>query len=107
MLLQDGAAAGQSVPHVHVHILPRKNKDFKRNDDIYEELERYNAKDSVSDERGGNELDIERDISSEVNKSKSEECEQIDFKRERLPRTAADMAEESQILRELLLKSDF
>lgn len=24
--------------HVHVHILPRKVSDFKRNDDIYEKL---------------------------------------------------------------------
>eukprot|EP00117_Sycon_ciliatum_P008219 scpid102986/ scgid2074/ Bis(5&apos; AP3A hydrolase; Diadenosine 5&apos; Dinucleosidetriphosphatase; Fragile histidine triad protein len=37
--VQDGPDAGQSVPHVHVHILPRKAGDFKRNDDIYTELE--------------------------------------------------------------------
>jgi len=31
--VQDGREAGQSVPHVHVHILPRKSGDFERNDD--------------------------------------------------------------------------
>jgi bis(5'-adenosyl)-triphosphatase len=36
--IQDGEAAGQSVPHVHVHILPRKLGDFKRIDDVYGEL---------------------------------------------------------------------
>lgn len=36
--LQDGAAAGQSVEHVHVHIIPRKQGDFARNDDIYEQV---------------------------------------------------------------------
>ncbi|XP_041458698.1 bis(5'-adenosyl)-triphosphatase-like [Lytechinus variegatus] len=35
--MQDGPDAGQSVWHVHVHILPRKQGDFKRNDDIYDE----------------------------------------------------------------------
>jgi bis(5'-adenosyl)-triphosphatase len=39
--VQDGRAAGQSVPHVHVHILPRTNGDFERNDVIYEELEAW------------------------------------------------------------------
>ena len=39
LAIQDGRASGQSVPHVHVHMLPRKPDDFKRNDDIYEELE--------------------------------------------------------------------
>ena len=39
LAIQDGLASGQSVPHVHVHMLPRKPGDFKRNDDIYEELE--------------------------------------------------------------------
>ncbi|KAJ6885268.1 hypothetical protein NC652_032073 [Populus alba x Populus x berolinensis] len=30
------AAAGQSVPHVHVHIIPRKESDFEKNDEIYD-----------------------------------------------------------------------
>ncbi len=37
--VQDGAAAGQTVPHVHVHILPRKSGDFPRNDDVYTALD--------------------------------------------------------------------
>jgi diadenosine tetraphosphate (Ap4A) HIT family hydrolase len=39
--VQDGIAAGQSVAHVHVHILPRIQYDFKRNDEVYEHLERW------------------------------------------------------------------
>lgn len=37
--LQDGPLAGQSVPHVHVHVLPRRAGDFARNDDVYDALE--------------------------------------------------------------------
>jgi len=34
--VQDGPAAGQTVPHVHVHILPRKYTDFGgQNDEVY------------------------------------------------------------------------
>ncbi|KAH9278130.1 Nitrilase and fragile histidine triad fusion protein NitFhit [Echinococcus granulosus] len=39
--MQDGEDAGQSVPHVHVHVLPRKPGDFARNDDIYDALQRH------------------------------------------------------------------
>jgi hypothetical protein len=31
--------AGQTVPHVHVHIIPRKKGDWANNDDIYPEIE--------------------------------------------------------------------
>lgn len=37
--VQDGADAGQSVPHVHVHVLPRKPGDFAKNDDIYDAID--------------------------------------------------------------------
>jgi len=37
--MQDGAAAGQSVPHVHVHVVPRADGDLARNDDVYDLLE--------------------------------------------------------------------
>ncbi|XP_035678035.1 bis(5'-adenosyl)-triphosphatase-like isoform X1 [Branchiostoma floridae] len=34
--IQDGPEAGQTVKHVHVHILPRKSGDFPQNDEVYE-----------------------------------------------------------------------
>ncbi|XP_063578107.1 bis(5'-adenosyl)-triphosphatase isoform X2 [Pongo abelii] len=36
--MQDGPEAGQTVKHVHIHVLPRKAGDFHRNDSIYEEV---------------------------------------------------------------------
>jgi bis(5'-adenosyl)-triphosphatase len=40
--VQDGAAAGQTVPHAHVHILPRCEGDVYAGDDaIYQELEEW------------------------------------------------------------------
>lgn len=43
LAIQDGPLAGQTVPHVHVHVLPRRVGDFARNDDVYDDLERWNA----------------------------------------------------------------
>ncbi|KAI5838021.1 HIT-like domain-containing protein [Morchella snyderi] len=37
--MQDGAAAGQSVPHVHTHIIPRQFQDLEKEDQIYTMLE--------------------------------------------------------------------
>ncbi|KAH8923132.1 HIT-like protein [Atractiella rhizophila] len=37
--IQDGPLAGQTVPHVHVHILPRHPKDFEPMDKVYDALE--------------------------------------------------------------------
>ena len=33
--IQDGKDAGQTVSHVHMHVMPRFKKDFPNNDDIY------------------------------------------------------------------------
>ncbi|CAO3571955.1 unnamed protein product [Mortierella alpina] len=40
---QDGPAAGQTVPHCHVHVIPRRLGDYKDNDDIYDDISRNTA----------------------------------------------------------------
>lgn len=39
--VQDGELAGQTVRHVHCHIMPRRVGDFAQNDDIYVELQQH------------------------------------------------------------------
>ena len=39
--VQDGPDAGQTVNHIHVHVLPRKPGDFPDNDDVYKRLEKH------------------------------------------------------------------
>lgn len=40
LTIQDGAEAGQSVPHTHLHIIPRYKGDWMNNDDIYPSLQK-------------------------------------------------------------------
>ncbi|XP_026189703.1 bis(5'-adenosyl)-triphosphatase [Cyclospora cayetanensis] len=70
--VQDGAEAGQTVPHVHVHVLPRSSSDFKRNDEVYEAIDA---------------TDMNRESHS------GPDCE------ERPPRTSEEMAQEADALR--------
>lgn len=79
--VQDGRAAGQSVPHVHVHILPRTNGDFARNDDIYEALEEWAPRSDMKKERTTIEVPEDED---------------------RVDRTAQMMADEAATYRRLL-----
>lgn len=44
--IQDGPESGQSVRHVHMHVLPRKKGDFKRDDEIYEHLKDHDKENS-------------------------------------------------------------
>ncbi|XP_063283660.1 bis(5'-adenosyl)-triphosphatase [Pelobates fuscus] len=59
--LQDGPEAGQTVHHVHVHILPRRVGDFERNDQIYEELQNHDKerKDCLEAWRSEQEMETE------------------------------------------------
>jgi bis(5'-adenosyl)-triphosphatase len=41
--IQDGRDAGQSVPHVHAHIIPRKRDDLPEPDAIYHMMEGEDA----------------------------------------------------------------
>ncbi|XP_077385672.1 bis(5'-adenosyl)-triphosphatase isoform X2 [Festucalex cinctus] len=43
--IQDGPEAGQTVKHVHVHVLPRKAGDFEHNDSVYDELQKHDGQD--------------------------------------------------------------
>ncbi|RKP07156.1 tumor suppressor protein [Thamnocephalis sphaerospora] len=47
--MQDGALAGQTVPHCHVHLIPRRQGDWPNNDDIYRDLDRGTRDNIVED----------------------------------------------------------
>jgi len=79
--VQDGKGAGQSVPHVHVHILPRYCGDLERNDDIYDQLESWAPRDEMSSKKP--KLDVPEDD-------------------ERRDRTIEEMAEEAAIYQSLI-----
>lgn len=80
--VQDGVAAGQTVPHVHVHILPRVAGDYKRNDDIYRDLEAWAPRD-----------DLEH-VASQLSLIVPEDDQRRD-------RTANEMAEEAATYRKI------
>jgi bis(5'-adenosyl)-triphosphatase len=82
--VQDGRAAGQSVPHVHVHILPRQEGDFERSDDVYDALEAWAPRE---------------DMKKEVPKLQVVEDE------DRVDRTPEIMAQEAALYRSILESS--
>jgi len=59
--VQDGRAAGQSVPHVHIHLLPRTEGDLERNDDVYDALEAWAPTESMAASKGKTDIDVPDD----------------------------------------------
>lgn len=62
LTIQDGTEAGQTVPHVHVHVLPRKKGDFEPNDAIYDALDESSAeaKEVLMEQKKKSNLDEDR-----------------------------------------------
>ena len=86
--VQDGEAAGQSVPHVHCHVIPRSKGDPGEGDKVHEWLEGEEG--SV----GKHQKEAERKAGEWV---KDEE---------RKPRTKEQMDKEARWLREEMEKDD-
>ncbi len=89
---QDGRASGQTVPHVHFHVLPRRLRGDRfaesRSDEVYPELEKQEGvlrqdRAAVSETRTG---------------SGSPEPLRMDADEARNPRTLEDMEQEARWL---------
>ncbi|XP_075689630.1 bis(5'-adenosyl)-triphosphatase [Rhinoderma darwinii] len=57
--IQDGPEAGQTVPHVHVHVLPRRKGDFEKNDAVYEVLHDHDREELSTSEKWRSEEQME------------------------------------------------
>lgn len=84
---RDGAAAGQSVPHVHIHILPRRFTDFEgENDAVYPALEAFSS-------------DLPKNLASDNGTTSGERRERVALKmdadEDRKPRSAEEMEKEA------------
>ncbi|KAM4650783.1 bis(5'-adenosyl)-triphosphatase [Discoglossus pictus] len=62
--VQDGPEAGQTVQHVHVHILPRRAGDFDRNDKIYQVLEDHDKEGQDTPEKWRSEEEMETEAAT-------------------------------------------
>ena len=90
--MQDGVDAGQSVPHVHMHIIPRKAADLEArggNDAIYGMLE------GEEGDVGKHLKERDGDVSGDRERPKMPKVDDAS----RMPRTEEEMAAEAEMLR--------
>ena len=96
--LQDGPQAGQTVPHVHVHVLPRTEGDFTNNDDVYHEIDASAETDGERRDGGGDRAGDDTETKSKRTRGGSKP-RRFDPDAERVARTNAAMAAEAAELR--------
>lgn len=95
--IQDGIDAGQSVPHVHAHIIPRKKDDLSNPDAIYAMME-------------GEDGDLgrqfqERDARAQLNSFEQRgKFPAVDADENRKPRTEEEMMKEADWLAKEMAK---
>lgn len=104
LVVQDGAAAGQTVPHVHVHLIPRHGGDFARNDDVYEAVDAADlaCRPAAADgHAGGEQGDGTTAAAAAPAAAVTTKAtpRRVDDEDDRQPRSAADMAAEAAELR--------
>jgi len=87
--IQDGPAAGQTVPHLHAHIIPRKLKD----------MDEYGGGDAIYDLLESDSADLARQYREARKFPKPDE-------NSRMPRSEEDMEKEAVWLAEEMEKQD-
>jgi bis(5'-adenosyl)-triphosphatase len=92
--IQDGEDAGQSVPHVHAHIIPRKKAD----------LDDRGGKDAVYEIMDGPEGDVGAHLEEAARDTRQGEPLKVDADAARVARSAEDMAKEARWLADEMAK---
>ena len=89
MSMQDGPAAGQTIPHVHFHLLPRRLQGDRFSGDppdtVYVELEKREGV-------------LPQDLAAVASDTRSPEPLKMDADADREPRTLEDMEQEAKWL---------
>jgi len=85
--IQDGEDAGQSVPHVHAHVIPRRSEDLRER----------GGQDAVYDILSGEEGDVGRHLKEHLDRRRAGKLV-VDADEERKGRSMEEMTKEAEWL---------